>query len=115
MLEQAGKPVAEIRRRYHRLSKLLIDLSQCEVEVEVTPGVRKWVSASRLCSLTLDHKEARSTVGDVIDAESQGASQYPNEVRYGDLLRHFPPEVVAQMAAKVAAFARQHWQSIRAK
>ncbi len=115
MLEQAGKSVAEIRKRSHRLSELFTDLGRCEVEVEVTPGVSSWVSASRLRSCTLEHGEARSTVGNVIDAESQGASQYPNQVRYGDLLRHFPPGVVTQMSAKVAAFARQHWQSIRAK
>lgn len=38
-----------------------------------------------------------------------------NQIRYGDVLRHYPPEAVAQMAAEVVAFARQHWQSIRVK
>lgn len=115
MLEQAGKPVKEIRERTHKLTELLTDLGQCRVEVEVVPGTRKLVPASRLRSCSLDHGEARTTVGTVIDAESQGASKYPNQVRYGDLLSHYPPEVVAQMASKVAAFAREHWQSLRAK
>lgn len=115
MLEHAGKPVSEIRARSHRLAELLSDLGQCEVEVEVTPGTKRYVSASRLRGCSLKHGNAESTVGAVIDAESQGASTYPNQVRYGDVLRHFPAEVVAQMAAKVSVFAREHWQSVRIK
>ena len=113
MLEQAGKPVTHIQGRSHKLSELLADLSNCEVEVEVASGLRKWVPATRLRSCTLDHGEKKITVGNVLEAESQGASKYPNKVRYGDLLSHFPPEVVSEMAEQVAAFARQHWQSIR--
>jgi len=115
MLERAGKPVAEIRAHSHRLADLLTDLGQSEVEVEATPDNRIYVPASRLCSCSLKHGDAEVTVSAVIDAESEGASTYPNQVRYGDVLRHYPPEVVAQMAAKVAAFARQHWQNIRIK
>lgn len=115
MLERAGKPVSEIRARSHRLTQLLSDLGQCEVEVEITPGIKRYVSASRLRRCSLKHGDAESTVGAVIDAESQGASTYPNQVRYGDVLRHFPAEVIAQMATKVSAFAREHWQSLRIK
>jgi hypothetical protein len=115
MLERAGKPVSEIRARSHRLAELLSDVGQCEVEIEISPGTKRYVSASRLRSCTLNHAGAESTVGAVIDAESQGASSYPNQVRYGDVLRHFPAEVVAQMAIKVSAFGREHWQSLRIK
>jgi hypothetical protein len=115
MLERAGKPVDEIRARSHRLADLLTDLGQCKVEVEVTPGNRMYVPASRLRACSLKYGATESTVGKVIDAESQGASTYPNQVRYGDFLRHYPPEVVAQMASKVAAFAREHWHSLRTK
>lgn len=115
MLERAGKPVASIRARAHRLAELLSDLGQCEVEVEVTPGTKQYVPASRIRSILLSHGSAQSTVGAVVDAESQGASTYPNQVRYGEVLHHFPAEVVAQMAAEVSAFAREHWHSIRSK
>jgi hypothetical protein len=115
MLERAGKPVPEIRVRSHRLAELLSDLGECEVEVEMTPGTKRYVSASRLRACPLKHGDGESTVGAVIDAESQGASTYPNQVRYGDVLRHFPAEVVAQMATKVSAFARKYWQSLRIK
>lgn len=115
ILEQAGIPVSEIRARSHRLAELLSDLGRCEVEVEVTPGTKLYVPASRLRGCTLRDGAAESTVGAVIEAESQGASTYPNQVRYGDVLRHFPAEVVAQMAIEVSAFAREHWQSLRIK
>ena len=113
MLEQAGKPVTQIRGRSHKLSELLADLGECKVEVEVASELREWVPATRLRSYTLDDGGKTTTVGNVLEAESQGASEYPNKVRYGDLLSHFPPEVVVEMAEQVAAFARQHWQSIR--
>jgi hypothetical protein len=115
MLERAGKPVSQIRSRSHRLAELLSDLGGCEVEVDVVPGRKQYVSASRLRGCPLKHEAAECTVGAVIDAESQGASTYPNRVRYGDVLRHFPAEVVAETASQVSAFARQHWNSLRIK
>lgn len=113
MLERAGKPVPDIRASSHRLAELLVALGKCKVEVEIAPGTRRYVSAWRLRGCSLKYGDAESTVGAVIDAESQGASTYPSQIRYGDVLRHFPADVVAQMAVKVSAFAREHWQSIR--
>lgn len=109
MLEQAGKPVAHT----HDLAYLLKELDRCKVEVEVTPGLRKSVSASRIRSTTLSHQGAEVTVGSLIDAQTPQVSKYPNEVRYGDVLRHFPVEVVAQAATAVTTFARQHFSTIR--
>lgn len=113
MLEKAGKPVPAIRALSHRLADLLTELGRCEVEIEVTPNNRIYLPASRLRACSFRHGNAEITVGAVVDAESQGASTYPNQIRYGDVLSHYPPEVVAQMAAKVVAFAHQHWQDIR--
>jgi hypothetical protein len=113
MLEHAGKSVAEIRAHSHRLGDLLSDVGQCEVEVEIAHGIKQFVPASRLRSCSLKHGTAEITVGTVLDAERHGASKYPNNVRYGDVLCHFPAEVVVQMASVVTAFARDHWQSLR--
>lgn len=112
MLETAGKPVSEIRKRSHNLADLLADLGQCEIQVDVA-GKTMTVSASRLRSCTLQEGDTQITVGKVIDAEQDGASQYPNAVRYGDRLRHYPPAVVAQMAARVVEFAHKHWLNLR--
>jgi len=115
MLEKAGKPVPAIRALSHRLADLLTELGHCEVEIEVSPNNRIYMPASRLRSCSFKHGNSEVTVGAVVDAENQGASTYPNQIRYGDVLTHYPPEVVAQMAAKVVDFAHQHWNNIRVK
>lgn len=109
MLEKAGMPVAEIRSRSHNLAELLKDLGQCEIQEEVAAGHFRAVSASRLRAKPLRHGEAEVTVGKVIDTNSEQVSNYPNEVRYGDRLRHYPPIILAQMASTVVAFASKHW------
>lgn len=113
MLEKAGKPVPEIRARSHRLSELLADLDDCEVEVEVTPRHKEFDSAARLRSVALEHIGRECTVGQIVDEQNQGVSRYPNEIRYGDRLNHYPAQVVAQMASVVSEFALQHWDSLR--
>jgi hypothetical protein len=114
MLEKAGKPVKEIARTGHDLAQLLTDLDRCKIEVETTPGVTRFVPASRLRASIIKHGECEITVGALIES-NKDASQYPNKVRYGDQLRHFPPSAVAQMALMVAAFAANHSQSIHTK
>jgi hypothetical protein len=113
MLEKAGKPVPEIWKRLHKVAELLEDLGQCEVEVEIGPGTRQFVSASRLRACSIEQNEAQITVGKVIEAEKEGASSYPNKLRYGEQWRHYPAPVLAKMASAVAVFARQHWDSLR--
>jgi hypothetical protein len=113
MLEKAGVPLPKIRKRSHDLAGLLRDVSQCKVEVQVTPSTKRYLPALRLRNVTLTYPPAQPTVGEIIDAEIKGASKYPGAVRYGKLPSHYPPELVAQMATKVAAFAKSHWSSIR--
>jgi hypothetical protein len=114
LLERAGVPVAEIRARSHCLSGLLDDLGRCEVQVEATPQLRAWAPASRLRSVTLAVEGGATTVGAVLDAEAKGASQYPNQIRYGTKLVDYPPVVLAAAAASVVVWGRQHWEGIRA-
>lgn len=115
MLEHAGKPILDIRARSHRLADLLSDLDQCEVEIEIFPGTRHYQSASRLRSCPIEIGPEQTTVGKVIDAENIGASIYPNQIRYGDTLRHFSIEVVVPMASSILKFANEHWNSLRVK
>ncbi|HYQ72476.1 MAG TPA: hypothetical protein VET88_11190 [Gammaproteobacteria bacterium] len=113
LLEHAGEPVKVIRSRSHRLADLLADLGRYEVEVETAPGSRQYVSATRLRARVIRHNGCQATVGQVIDAESQGASKYPNNVRYGDVLKHYPAPVVTAAAKEVAGFLEEHWGKIR--
>jgi HEPN domain-containing protein len=113
MLEKAGKPVPEIRDRSHDLAALLRDLDQCSIQAETVLGQLHAVSASRIRAITLRHGGAVLTVGAVLDTELNSISRYPNEVRYGDQLRHYHPSVAAQLAAEVVTFARDHWSGLR--
>lgn len=115
MLEKAGTPLPKIRSRSHNLAALLRDVGRCKITIQVFPGTKRRVPASRIRAYVLNYPPAQPTVGEIIDAESQGASTYPGAIRYGKLPRHYPPDLVAQMAIKVTAFAKKYWLSIRAK
>jgi len=115
LLEKAGKPVKEIRAHSHDLKTLLRDLGDCEVQAEIAPGVLKWVSAVQLRAVTIDEGYANATVGMLLDAEDHKISKYPNQIRYGNSLRHYPPELVLKMASAILNWARQHWDTVRVK
>lgn len=113
MLEQAGVAVSKIRRRGHDLSGLLDDLGKCKVRVDIVPGVPRLVPAARLRAVAIKQGRSEITVGKVIKSEQDGASKYPNSIRYGNHLRHYPAMVVADMACAVSCFARVNWSSLK--
>lgn len=113
LLEQAGLPVSRIRARNHDLRGLLKDLGQCEVEIDFAPGNRKWVPASRVRAVSIDLGIVQLPIGAVIDAENDGASRYPNQIRYGESIVDFEPGLVSQMAVLLAGWAKEHWNCIR--
>jgi len=113
MLEHAGEPVANIRKHSHNLGALTRELGKCKVEIKFAPGVQKQVSAAKIRAVEVGDESGKVTVGKILDAEAQGASIYPNQIRYGPLLRHYPAEVVVIMAGEVVAFAEMHWSTIR--
>lgn len=113
LLEEAGVPVPDIKKRSHRLNVLLSDLGNCEVEVEVAPGSRHWVSAARLRAECIDPNFGNATVGTLLEAEEAGASQYPNQIRYGDVLKHYPAPLMARMAEAICVWASKYGSTIR--
>lgn len=113
MLEKAGEPPSRIRRRSHDLSGLLKDLGKCRIEVEAYAGANLQVSASRIRAIHVQAPNGQITVGKILEAEAAGASRYPNQVRYGPLLRHYPAEVVAAMSSQIVAFAERHWSTLQ--
>jgi len=113
LLEKAGKPVIEIRTRSHDVAALLRDVAECLIHVDVAPNNWKQVKATRLRGEVVDPNFANATIGKMLRAEEAGASKYPNEVRYGTVPRHYPPELMQRMAAKLVAWARSHWNDIR--
>lgn len=114
-LEKAGKPVREIRKHSHNLASLLAELGDCEVEVNITSTDRRMVSAARIRSVPVDQQFSNATVGTLLSGEKQGASVYPNQIRYGESLTHYPPGVMLQAAKEAKAWVIEHFDSIRCK
>ena len=113
LLERAGTPLKDIKARSHNLRALLSDLGECEVQVEVAPGILAWSSAARLRAVTVDLGLAQVPIGELIAAEDNGASQYPNQIRYGETVIDMHPTLLASMATLAASWAKEHWATIR--
>ena len=107
-LENAGMALSDIRSRGHNLSALLEQVSLCSVQVSIGGGSFTHAPASRLRSLIVTDKYSDATVGKLLSAEDLGASKFPNEIRYGDTLRHFPSSVLADLACKVVEWSLVH-------
>jgi len=116
IMEEAGITTARLRRLSHNHKNLLEELeSKCEVEVEVTPDNTRWVSASRLRSVTVDSSFSNATVGVLLQAETAGASVYPNQIRYGSSLTHYPAEVMLEVAKKILSWVNEFFTKIKLK
>jgi hypothetical protein len=113
LLEKAGVPVPKIRARSHDLRGLLADLSECEVEIEIAPGSKAWSSAARLRGESIDLGFFQIPIGELITAEDQGASQYPNQIRYGERVIDVDPSFLSGAARLAAKWAVRHWATIR--
>lgn len=113
LLEKAGKPIKDIHARRHDLRGLLADLGDCEVQVEVASENMRWSSAARLRAISIDLGVVQIPIGELITAEDQGASQYPNQIRYGETVIDMAPFLLASMATLTAKWALDHWSTIR--
>lgn len=113
LLEQAGYSVKVIRKCSHDLKQLLDSLGSCEVKVEIVPGNLRWVSASRLRGKVVDPAYGDATVGAMIEKAEKEASVYPNKIRYGESIQHFPPELVLKMAKTIFDWAKENIGNIK--
>ncbi len=111
MLEKAGYSVKELKKRSHDLQGLLQDIGSCEVDLEDLKGM----PATRVRSIPIDSNYNNATVGTLLEAEKQGASKYPNEIRYGDLPKHFPSKLMLDCAIKLYEWAKSPGNTIRRK
>lgn len=113
-LEKAGQPMHKIRQRSHNLSELLNDLSTlCEILEEVAPAKFYWRPASKVRGVVVDANYGNATIGTLLECEKQGASQYPNKIRYGNELQHFPSDTICKMAFKLIEWVKLYWDSIQ--
>ena len=113
-LEKAGKKIPNIRKKSHNLSSLLKEVCSCTILREVTQNKLSRVRATCIRGVVVDSNFANATVGHLLEAEESGASKFPNEIRYGETLKHFPAPVIAKLSNKVVAWVRLHWEDIQA-
>lgn len=111
LLEQAGKPVREIKARSHDLRSLLEDLGKCKVQIKIGDELT-YDRASRLRAVPVDPAYQDATVGKIIETTPPDVSKYPGEIRYGEALRHYPPRLLAGMALAISAWADEYWDTI---
>ncbi len=97
LLEQTGYTTKELRHFSHKLHDLLGEISSC--------GHRESEHrASSIRSKVVIENTANGTVGTLLASQVGNASTYPNEIRYGEVVTHFPPEAMLNCAKVVL-----HW------
>ncbi len=108
LLESAGHSIPYIRRLSHDLAALLREVGSCRVQ-----NGGRWRSASGIRGLVANARFGNATVGRLLEAEKHGASKYPNNIRYGDLVKHFPASVMLDASKAVISWAQTHMDQIR--
>ncbi len=91
---------------------MLKELGNYKVEVPIAKDFLAWVPATRLRAVTVDERFTNATVGTILSAEEKGASKYPNEMRYGSVIRHYPHQLVLEAAVKVTEWSKKHSDKI---
>lgn len=114
LLEKAGFSVEELKKRSHNLCGLVKDICCCEL-TGTGIGNSKLFSASKLLAQQVVINTSNGTVGTLLSAESVGASKYPNEIRYGELINHFQPLDMLSCAKVLSEWAKENMSCIKRK
>ena len=101
-------PVTKIRKHRRCLASLLAEFSRCEISVE---GQRQ--PATRIRAIVVDPAFKDATIGHLIEAEKYGASKFPTEIRYGDVVNHFPARVMTALSEQLVDWMECHINDIR--
>jgi HEPN domain-containing protein len=110
-LESAGFKLAEIPKT-HNLAKLLKMVSSCTVLISTDAETKRSMPASRLRGIIVDPHYSNATVGNLLQGEKFGASVFPNEIRYGRILRHFPAMLICKLSSKVIEWVNENEETI---
>lgn len=114
LLETAGYSVKELKKRSHDLSGLVKDICCCEL-TNTGVGNSKPFSASIILAQEVVSNTSNGTVGALLNSESVGASKYPNEIRYGELISHFQPLDMLSCAKVLSKWAKNNINYIKRK
>ena len=91
LLESSGYSPKKLKKYSHRLGDILDEVSSCNM---VDTGYK----ASSIRSKEVAPNTAYGTVGTCLESDIAGCSVYPNEIRYGEVVAHFPPDVMLNCA-----------------
>lgn len=114
LLEHAGFSAKELKKRSHDFGGLLKDICACELASAHARNPTA-LSASMLLSKPVILDAFNGTVGSLLSAEIVGASKYPNDIRYGELIVHYNPLTMLSCAKVVSAWAKENICRIRRK
>ena len=111
-LEIAGHPINKIRAKSHNLASLVAMVSSCTVVRNITEsGHPKRVPATCIRSREV---VGDTTAGHLLEAEKYGASVFPQEIRYGEVVSHFDVKVISKLSAVVLNWVIEHSDDIQA-
>lgn len=109
-LENAGHKIKDIMKKRHNLSELLKMVSSCTVIRNMTEeGNPRRVLATCIRGKTVTEG---TTVGELLEAEEAGASVFPNEIRYGDVVKHYDVSVMSRLSFVVLSWVTLHSSDI---
>lgn len=100
ILERVGVPIDQLKSMSHNIPDLLNKVCQCTY-YDSSLGV---VPAVRLRAITLNTNGAEYTVGEVLSLTNREISQYPNQLRYGEHLCHYPAFAVLNVVKELYKF-----------
>ena len=92
---------------------MLKKVGECEIKVEFSTVSARWVPATRIRSVEVKFGGYSTTLGTIIGAEDHGASRYPNEIRYGEMPKDFPPEALSCASTVLVGWVEEFWDKSR--
>lgn len=101
LLESCGYMPDELKKHSHKLDDLLNVIGTCKIT-----GTNQRATSIR--SKEVVPNIANGTVGTLLDSSLSGGSVYPNEIRYGEVVTHFPPEAMLNCAKVVNSWCKEH-------
>ena len=106
VLESVGFSVKHLKRRSHRLDLLIEDVCICRFIDTGFPA-----TAIRAKEVML--KMSNNTIGALLVSHISECSVYPNQIRYGELVKHYPSNVMLECAKIVNAWCRHNEHNLQ--
>jgi hypothetical protein len=105
-LESVGFSVRHLKNRSHHLDLLVEDICECRF-------IDTGFLATAIRGKVVIPNMSNNTIGALLVSHISACSTYPNQIRYGELVRHFPPNVMLECAKVVYVWCRQNEHNLQ--